>query len=79
MQVPIGGQPLLDFARKDNVFYQLRLTCCPVSVDKPLIAGARELLLVYRAFVHDRVQNGDDWEKDLSWVSDMSSDVGTMM
>ena len=76
MQVPIRGQPLLDFARKDKVYNQLRVTDCLVSEDKPLIAGAHELLLIYRAFVHDKIKDGADWQKSLTWVSDMSSDVG---
>ena len=66
---------MLDYARKDRVLDKLRLTHRPDSRDAALMAGAFELLLIYRAFVKNRVVNGKEYQKTLPWTLDMDSEV----
>ena len=72
VQVPLRGQALLDFARKDRVFPLLKMTAYPDSSDTALIAGAFELMLIYRAFIAER----NSRRKEMSWTADIDSDVG---
>ena len=71
LQVPLRGQALVDFARKDRVFPLLSLTLYPDSSDKALLAGAFELLLIYRAFLADRTSRGEE----APWAADINTDA----
>ena len=74
MQVPVKGQALLDYARRDKVFRQLRLIARPNSQDADMMAGADELLLLYRKYILER-SHSDDWEQSYPWTWDMNSKV----
>lgn len=78
MQVPVKGQALLDYARQDKVFRQLRLTAWPDSQDAQMMAGAHNLLLIYRKFVSDRTERertAGRRKGHYSWTLDMNSEV----
>ena len=72
MQVPVEGQALLDYARQDKVFRQLRRTPWPNSGDADMMAGAYELLLIYRKFIEQR---GSSRKGKQEWTEDVRSEV----
>ena len=73
LQVPLRGQALVDFARKDRIFTLRRMTEHSDSSDKVLIAGAFELMLIYGAFVTERKSQGEE----APWAADINSDVSS--
>ena len=75
MQVPVKGQALLDFAKQDKVFSQVRLVARADSQDAEMMAGAYQLLLIYRKFVMERRRCSKNLERRYQWTWDMNSEV----